>query len=269
MNTLIELLQLPFVQRAVMAGIVLALLTAVLGVLTLIRKAAFYGDAIAHSSLAGVAIGLWLGWYPLATALLYAVGISMLLPTIRTRLKLPLDNVLGIILPASMGLGVILFNLLPGFQPEMMSFLFGSMVTIRESDLVALFLLALISLAFFALYLPRLFFLSLDPEYASLLKIPTKWLERAYEMILAATIIAGVKLLGVILVSALLIVPASAAKLHATSLKSWVILTVIIGQFVVIGGLGIAMLLNVPPGATIAVFSAVIFAISALIRLLR
>jgi len=143
------------------------------------------------------------------------------------------------------------------------------MVTIRQSDLVALFLLALISVIFFALYLPKLFFLSIDPEYASLLKIPNKWLERAYEMILAATIIAGVKLLGVILVSALLIVPASAAKLHATSLKSWVILTLIIGQFVVLGGLAIAMVLNVPPGATIAVFSAVVFTISALIRLVR
>lgn len=269
MNTLIELFQLPFLQRAVVAGVVLALLTAALGVMTLIRKAAFYGDAIAHSSLAGVAIGLWFGWYPLATALLYAIGISLLLPTIRTKLKLPLDNVLGIILPASMGLGVILFNLLPGYQPEMMSFLFGNMVTIRESDLAVLFILGAISLIFFAFYLPKLLFLSIDPEYASVLKINTKWLERIYEVILAATIIAGVKLLGVILVSALLVVPASAAKLHATSLKSWVILTLIITQCVVIGGLVTAMLLNVPPGATIAVFSAIIFAISATIRLLR
>lgn len=269
MNTLIDLLQLPFVQRAVIAGMVLAVITSILGVLILIRKAAFYGDAIAHSSLAGVAIGIFVGWYPLATALIYAIIISLILPSIREKLRLPLDNVLGILLPASMGLGVILFNLLPGYQPEMMSFLFGNMVSIRESDLAILFCLATIALVFFALYLPKLLFLSIDLEYAKLLKINTKWLERIFEMLLAASIIAGVKLLGVILISALLVIPASAAKLHAKSLQTWILYSVIISQIVVIGGLFIAMILNVPPGATIAVFSAVIFVISAVIRLLR
>lgn len=269
MNTLIELLQLPFVQRAILAGVVLALLTAILGVLTLIRKAAFYGDAIAHSSLAGVAIGLWLGWFPLLTALLYAVGVSLLLPIIRSKLRLSLDAVLGIMLPASMGLGVILFTLLPGYQPDMMSFLFGTMVTIREMDVVVVCILAAVSLVFFALYLPKMLFISIDSEYASLLKINVTWLERIYQMIIAATIIAGVKLLGVVLISALLVVPASTAKLHATSLKSWIVITILVSQLTVLGGLFVAMMLNVPPGATIAVFSAILFAISAAIRLLR
>jgi zinc transport system permease protein len=259
---MLELLQLPFVQRALIAGLILSVLTAVMGVLTLMRKAAFYGDAIAHSSLAGVAIGLMFGWYPLGVAFIYASIIAMILPWLKENLRINLDNILGIILPTSMGAGVIIFSLLPGFQPNMMSFLFGNILTIKIEEIYLLLGLATIAGLVFFRFLPKLVFTSLDSEYATLLGLKIKWLEKIYEVLLAITIVAGVKLLGVILINALLIIPASAARNLAKSLKTWLIWTVIISVITMLGGIFLSVILNTPPGATIAVFSGVIFVLT-------
>jgi zinc transport system permease protein len=262
MSTLPDLLSLVFIQRALIAGLLLAILAGVVGVLTLIRKTAFYGDAIAHSSLAGVAIGLGLGTYPLLTAFIYAIGVALLLPTLRKRLSLSLDNILGIILPFSMGLGVLIFSLLPGYQPEMMSFLFGSILTIRLHEIYLLVGIFLSVVLIFSKLLQKILITSLDEEYATLLEINVKWMQRIYEVVLAIIIVSGVKLLGVVLINALLIIPASAAKNLSSSLKMWLILSPIISVITVMGGIIISVLVNTPPGATIAVFAGFIFVMS-------
>lgn len=262
MNTITDLLSLVFIQRALIAGIILAILAGIVGVLTLIRKTAFYGDAIAHSSLAGVAIGLAFGVYPLFTALIYSVIVALALPSLKKRLSLSLDNILGILLPFSMGLGVLIFSLLPGYQPEMMSFLFGNILTIRIQEIYLIVGIFIITLLIFWKLLPQMLTTSLDEEYATLLGINVKWLQRLYEVILTVIIVAGVKLLGVILINALLIIPASAAKNISSSLKSWLILSPIFSVITVLGGIISSVILNTPPGATIAVFAGIIFAIS-------
>lgn len=262
MNTLTELLSLVFIQRALFAGIILAILAGIVGVLTLIRKTAFYGDAVAHSSLAGVAIGLVFSVYPLFTALIYSIIVALALPTLQRRLTLTLDNILGILLPFSMGLGVLIFALLPGYQPEMMSFLFGNILTIGLHEIYLISVIFVITSLVFIKFLPQMVATSLDEEYATLLGLNVKWLQRIYEVILTIIIVAGVKLLGVILINALLIIPASAAKNLSPSLKYWLILSPVLSVVTIIGGIVLAVVMDTPPGATIAIFSGAVFAIS-------
>ncbi len=258
-SNIIELLQLSFIQRALLAGFILAIISSIVGVMTLIRKTAFYGDAVAHSSLAGVAFGLALGIYPLFTALLYSVLIALLLPTLKKQWSLSLDNLLGIVLPISMSLGVLIFSLLPGYQPEMMSFLFGNLLTIRVQEIYLLLVVFVVSLVVFFKFLPQLLTTSIDEEYATILGLKVKFLQRLYEVLLAVIIVSGVKLVGVVLINALLIIPASAGKNIASSLKSWLIITPLISVFVVLGGIVFSMILNTPPGTTIALFSGLVF----------
>ena len=262
MNTLTELFSLVFIQRALLAGVIVAILAGIVGVMTLIRKTAFYGDAIAHSSLAGVAIGLAFGIYPLFTALIYSVIVALFLPTVRKNLSLSFDTILGILLPFSMGLGILIFSLLPGYQPEMMSFLFGNILTIRLQEVYLILGIFIVTAVILYKLLPQLLMTSLDEEYATLLGLNVKWLQRLYEVLLTIIIVAGVKLLGVVLINALLIIPASAAKNLSSSLKQWLIISPIISVITVLGGIVASVLLNTPPGATIAVFAGVIFAIS-------
>mgnify|MGYP005839167207 CR=1 FL=1 len=260
MTTLIDLLSLVFVQRALMAGFLLAILAGLMGVITLIRRTSFYGDAIAHSSLAGVALGLALGFYPLAIALVYAIIVALTLPSLKKSLSLSLDNILGIILPFSMGLGILIFSLLPGYQPEMMSFLFGSILTIQLSEIYLLLLIFIITIFILSKYLTPLLATALDEDYAQILGIKTMWLQKLYEVLLTIIIVAGVKLLGVILVNALLIIPASTAKNISPSLKRWMMMSPLISVGMVIGGIILSLVIDTPPGATIAVFAGLVFA---------
>ena len=188
MQGLIELLALPFIQRALFAGLILAILSGILGVMTIIRRASFYGDAVAHSSLAGVSIGLALGIYPLFTALIYSILIALLLPTLKKKWHLSLDNLLGIVLPISMSLGVLIFSLLPGYQPEMMSFLFGNLLTIQVQEIYLLLFVFIFAVVVFIKFLPKLLITSIDEEYASILGLKVRRLQRLYEVLLAVVI---------------------------------------------------------------------------------
>ena len=131
-----DVLAYPFMQRALVAGLLVSLMTSLLGVLVVLRRSAFFGDAIAHASLAGVALGVLAGWHPLLTAAGVSVGISMGLHAVERRTRLALDTVLGFVLPFSMALGVLLLSFKPGYQPELMSFLFGSILTVSRDNLV-------------------------------------------------------------------------------------------------------------------------------------
>ncbi|MCB9813283.1 MAG: metal ABC transporter permease [Pseudomonadales bacterium] len=268
-NSFIDLFSLAFIQRALIAGVIIAILAGIVGVMTLIRKVAFYGDAIAHSSLAGVAIGLFFGIYPLFTALIYSIIVALFLPAMRKTFSLSFDNILGILLPLSMGLGVLIFSFLPGYQPEMMSFLFGNILTIQLQEIYLIIGIFIVTIIILSKLINPILMTSLDEEYATLLGLNVKWLQRLYEVLLTIIIVAGVKLLGVILINALLIIPASSAKNLSNSMKMWLILSPIISVISVFGGIVSSVLLNTPPGATIAVFAGLIFLISQVISKLN
>jgi zinc transport system permease protein len=265
----ITYLQLPFVQRAVFAGILFAALAGILGIFTLMRRSAFFGDALAHSALAGVALGLFFKLPPLPVAFVYAFLMALLLPWLKTRTRLSFDTLLGIFLPFSMGLGVIIFSFLPGSQPDLISFLFGSVLTTTWFDFVLLSVLVVFAAVCIKLFFHRFVLLSLDHDYAKLLKLPISKLDFLYHFLLALTVIAGVRLVGVILVNALLVIVPSMVKLHARSMRSMFIYAPLAGMFTVLLGIGLSFQFNLPSGAMIAVTAGLLFGVSFVLSKLR
>lgn len=257
-----ELLSFTFFQRAVVAGLLLAFLAGVVGVFTFIRKASFFGDAVAHSALAGVAIGLFFSIDPLISATVYAVLISFFLPWFRRQTGFSFDALLALLLPVSMGLGVIIFSLLPGYQPNLLSFLFGNLLAITQSDL--LFLVVLFAVV--AMILPfiarRLLLVSLEEDQAKLLGIRIPLYELLYHFLLALTVVSGVRLVGVVLINAFLVIPPLVVSLHAKSLKQLFVFSPLISLFAVVGGMLISVGYNLPTGAVIAVFAGLLFLVS-------
>ena len=227
----------PFVQKAFIAGVMLAVIAGILGVLMQIRRSTFFGEAIAHSALAGVALAFLWGINPLIGALVYAGLFSMAIPVLQKTSKLSTDTILGILFPFSMGLGVIVFSLLPAAQPQLMSYLFGNMLMINISDLWILLVILLLLLLLLTLYFKQWLLISLDREYAQLLKIKVGTHDLLYHIFLALVVIIGVRLVGVILVTTLLVVPVSIARLFAKSAKQVFILSPIIGIFIMVFGL--------------------------------
>jgi zinc transport system permease protein len=171
---LFELLHFPFVQRVLLGGAFVALLAGMMGFFVSLRRAHFFGDALAHSSLAGIALGVLLNLNPLLIALVYALLISWLLPWLERVSRLEMNNLLGVVLPFSMGLGVILFALDPGYQPELISFLFGSIVWVTWADVWFLGGLALILAILLGRFWSRLTLLSVDLQYARLLGLHSR-----------------------------------------------------------------------------------------------
>ncbi len=249
----------PFMQRALLAGLLVGGLTSLLGVLVVLRRSAFFGDAIAHASLAGVALGVLTGWPPLLPAAGVGVGLAMSLHAAERRTRLALDTVLGFILPFFMALGVLLLSFKPGYQPELVSFLFGSILMVSHQSLLVIALIAAVVLVFFLRFRHQVVFAAFDEEAARLAGVPVTLMLTGYHVLLALVIIASIRTVGVVLVNALLIIPAATSKLLAQSLTHMFILTPLLGMASVLSGLVVSFYLDLPSGPAIVVLAGLIF----------
>jgi zinc transport system permease protein len=259
---MIELLQLPFMQRAIIAGAVLGVVLAYLGVFVTLRKMAFFSDGIAHAALAGAAIGLLTRFSPLLSALIFSMVLAGLIYWLEKKSNLPSDSIIGILFTSGMALGIILISLRRGYQPELLAYLFGNILAIRRQDLALIALLSLLIMGFILTQKRKLTLLTLDREMAYMAGVNPDLYQLLLYIMLAAALVMGIRVLGVILVSAILIIPVSSARLLSRSFKTLVWWTVGISEGVMIGGLLISYYLNLPSGAVIVLTGSTVFALA-------
>lgn len=264
-----EILQYPFMQRAIIAGVILAGVLAVLGVYVLLKRMSFFSDGIAHASLAGIAVGILFSWYPLATALVLSVFFALIIYWIEKKFDLASDTAIGILFTSGMALGVLLMSLQPGYQPELISFLFGNILAIKTSELWLIGALSLGILGFVFVYFKQLTLLALDEELAQVSNIKTYILQPVLYVTLAITVVLGIKILGVILVSALLILPTASARLIATSFKQMMVLAFVFAEIITLVGIVLSALYDLPTGPIIVLSGTAFFIVTASIHSLR
>ncbi|RMD50777.1 metal ABC transporter permease [Candidatus Parcubacteria bacterium] len=256
---LMEIFSYPFMQRAAIAGIFLGLMLASLGVVASLRKMSFFSEGVAHASLAGIAIALLINVSPLPVAIIWAMIIALAIFKIERSTNLNSDTAIGILFTASMALGILIISLLPGYQPELMSFLFGSILTVKSIDLWIIIALSLLILIWFFPTLKKLTFLSLNEETAIVNGINTKIITLIFYLSLAIATVLGVKILGIVLVSALLIIPPATGRLLANSFKSYFVFSILAAEFSIFAGLLLSVQYNLPSGAAIVLASALLF----------
>lgn len=260
---MVEILQFPFMQRAILAGIFLAALLGFLGVFAILKKMAFFGDGIAHASLSGIAIGLIASVNPLWTAIIFAVVVAVLIYVLEKRTKLSIDAIIGILFTASLAIGVILISLQKGYQPELISFLFGNILSVSSYELIVMIVFSILIILFLAIFYKKLSLIAFDKEGAYLAGINISLFEILFNIFLAIAIVLGVKILGIVLVSALLIIPASVGKIVSGSFKGLIWWSIIVGEITVLLGLVLSYVFDLPSGAVIVLCGAVIFIIVA------
>jgi ABC-type Mn2+/Zn2+ transport system permease subunit len=213
-----------------------------------------------------VALGVVTGGQPLLTAAGVGVGIAMSLHAMERHTRLALDTVLGFILPFFMALGVLLLSLRPGYQPELLGFLFGSILTVSPEHLWFIALITLVVLVAFFSWRRQLIFALFDEEGAQLAGVRVDWILTGYHVLLALVIIASIRTVGVILVNALLIIPAATAKMLARSLTQMFVLAPLLGTVSLVGGMVGSYYLDLPSGPAIVVCSGFLFLGTALWR---
>lgn len=248
---LISIIQYPFMQRALLAAIIVAFTCGLVGVLIVLRGAALYGDAIAHTSLAGVATALLLGFNPMLGALIYAVLIAVFLSLATVKTSYKLDQMLAVVLPISMALAVTLLAFVPGYRPELVSYLFGSILRVSWSYLWLSAGLSILVIATL-LYKYRYFLLSFtDPDQAKIVGVPADKYELIYNILLAVTVIISIRIIGVVLVTALLVLPVLIVRPWAKSMRQLFWLTPVISLTAALIGVLASFYWNLPTGPSI------------------
>lgn len=261
-----EILTLPFFQRALFVGSLLGVIMAVLGVLVVLRKMSFFSDAIGHSALAGIAIGLLLNVNPFLAALVFTILVAIGISSIRSTTRLPIDTLLGVFFSASVALGVILVSLTPGYQADLISFLFGNILTVSSFDVTSSIIITAIAAITLLVAGKGFVAISLDQSLAQAEGVPVKRYELIFMVLLAAIIALTIKFVGVILVTALLIIPAATAQNLARSLTAMFGLSVLISLISVIAGMLISAALSTPSGPTIVLTGTALFVFSLLAK---
>ncbi len=254
-----DIFSLPFMQRAFISGLALAVVLAFLGVYVTLRKMSFLGDGMAHASLGSIAIGIALSVNPIVFAVIFGVFLSVVVYLLERNTKLSFDAIVGIIFASGMAVGIVIISKMQGYQPELVAFLFGSILSVGWSDMWIILLISAISTGFLVLFYRHLTLLSLHRDMAIVSGIRVDFLELLFTIIVSVSIIVGVKLLGVVLISALLVIPPSISKVISMSFRSLVLRSILLSECIVIGGLFISYYFDLPSGATIVLIGALLF----------
>ena len=256
---MIEFLSYEFGQRALIAGLIVGLGCAVLAFFVVLRRMAFVGVGISHAALGGVALGLLLGVDPLLAALGFSVVVAWAIGAVGGRGKLSEDTAIGIFFPTAMALGVALMAGTPDYRQNLLGYLFGNILLVQNGDLIFVGVLVGLSLLVTVVFFKELLFISVDEETARAAGLPAARLRYLLLTIIAVTIVSAIKVVGIILVSAFLVIPAATAQILAPSVGSMLMLSVIFSLGSVVGGLWLSWVLDLPSGAAIVLLAAGLF----------
>lgn len=260
------MLEYAFMQRALLAAIGIGAVCGALGFFVVLRRLAFIGVGISHSAIGGVALGILLGVDPLATAAVFSVAVALGISVVGRRGGIGQDAVIGVFFSGAMALGVVLFSLQRGYQQDIFGYLFGNVLAISGDELVALGAVGLGILAALAATFRQQLFVAFDEEIARAYGHPVGWLDALLLVLLAAAVVIGVRLVGVLLIEALLVVPAATATLWAARYRAQIAIATGLAVASGAAGLALAYRFDLAAGGTIALVTVALFFSSVALR---
>jgi zinc transport system permease protein len=260
-------LQYAFVQRAFVAGLFVAALCAVLGLFLVLRKMSLIGDGLSHVSFGAIALGLFLGVYPLYVAVPVAILGSLLILFIAKKANIFGDASIGIVSAVGISGGVILASLSHGFNVDLFSYLFGNILAISQTEVYISIGLSAFVFGIIYFFYNDLFAATFDEEYAKVAGIKTDRLNAVIAALTAVSVVLSVRVVGVMLISALLILPAVTALQLASGFKSALWISVLVSAISVIVGIIVSFAFDLPSGATIVMVGFAFFVLSLLKKL--
>ena len=256
---LTEMLSLPFIQRALVGGLLVVVMLSLLSFFVVLRRISFAGVGISHSALGGVALGIVLGASTMLTATLFCAGMALLIGFITRRGHLREDTAIGITFSGAMALGIVLVSLSGGFLSSLFSFLFGSLLAITRNDIYVIAVYCAAVIAFISVFFKALLHASFDEELAQAAGTPVAFLHYLLLILIALAIVASMKLVGIILVSAMLVLPAATGYQLAETYKKVLGLSLLSGVSSLLVGLALSYRFDLPSGATIVLCACAIF----------
>lgn len=251
-----------FLLRAFLAGSAVALAAGPVGSFVIWRRMAYYGSAVSHSALLGVALGLLLHLDITVAVTLFCLLSALILIALRRASGLPQDSLIGILAEVTLAAGLIAISLVGGLRTDLLGYLFGDVLAVGPQDLLIIGLVSAIALAALAaLWRPLLSF-TVQPELARVEGVKTRFVEIGFMMIVAGVVAAGMRIVGILLIVALLIIPAAAARRLARTPEMMAGLAALIGTLSVGAGLLLSSQFDLEAGPAIVLVAGLLFALS-------
>jgi zinc transport system permease protein len=262
---MLEALQFEFMRNAIAAGLLASIICGIMGTLVVVNRIVFLSGGIAHAAYGGIGLSFFFGWPYLFGTLLFSLGAAMVMAAVSLRSRHRADTIIGVMWAVGMATGIVLIDLAPGYNVDLMSYLFGSILTVPRSDLFTMAAMGVLIAFFVAYYYKDLLALSYDEEFARIRGVPVTLLYFTLIGMLAVTIVMVIRVVGLILVIALLTIPPFIMEKHARSMGQMMIGSSVLGGLFTIIGLWISYAFDLTSGAAIILVSGFAFFISLVI----
>lgn len=261
-----EILQFDFMQRALASGLLIGLICPAIGVFIIMRRQSLIGDGLGHIAFAGVATGWLLGIYPVASATIFTVLSAIGIEELRSRRPAFADMMLAIFFYTGIALAILFSSMSKANNVNLIGYLFGSIVTVNAQDVLTIAMLTTVVLGTLAYVFKELVFITFDEDVARVSGLPVKRVNMMLAVLTALTVSISMRVVGILLVSALMVVPVAASLQISRSFRSTIINAVIISEVSVILGLIASFYLNMASGGTIVLTAVFIFVAAFVLR---
>jgi zinc transport system permease protein len=250
-----EILTFSFMHRALISGVAIAILCSVIGLFLVLRRYSLFGDAIAHSSFGGIALGLMAGVYPLWTAYGVSLVSALIITRIKEKYNISGDASVAILLSSGIAVGLVIISISGGFTIDIFSFLFGSILLVSVNDTILILSLTGIILIVILLLYRQLLYSTFNEEQAKVSGIPVEKINYLIVFMAGLTVVTSIQLVGVLLISALFVIPNVTAIMYGKGFKQTAILSISFSIFSVVTGILLSYIFDITPAGTIVLLS--------------
>ncbi|MDO9549486.1 MAG: metal ABC transporter permease [Methanoregula sp.] len=256
---MLYLLGYEFFQNALIAGVLASIACGIIGTYVIIRRMVAVSGGVSHAAFGGIGLGYYLGIEPLLGALVFTVGAALTMGELEHRAKQNMDTLIGAVWATGMALGILFIYLTPGFAPDLFGYLFGNILLVPKGDLMLMLVLIVVIVITVGLLFNDLLAVTFDEEYATVINLPVERLVLILLVLIALTVVMLIQVVGIILVIALLTLPAAISRECTSKVGTMMIYAILLGIAFTTTGIFLSAFLNIPSGATIILVSAAVY----------
>ena len=266
MESFIELFGYRFFINAVLAAILASISCGIIGSYIVSKRIVFISGGITHASFGGIGIGYYLGFSPILGAMFFGILSALGIEYMSKKTEVREDSVIAILWSLGMAVGIIFVFLTPGYSANLMSFLFGNILTVTHLNLLLLLGLVIVLITVFTLLFKTILFVAFDEEYARAIKLPVETINYVLIVLVALTIVLNIRVAGIILVLSLLTIPQTIAGVFTNNFKKIILISIAAGMLGSFSGLMVSYYFNIPSGAAIIFLLVIFFVVARIIR---
>ncbi|MCD6162812.1 MAG: metal ABC transporter permease [candidate division Zixibacteria bacterium] len=265
-ESLSELWQFQFMRHALLTGLLVSIACGIIGTYVVVKRIVFLSGGISHTAFGGIGIGYFFGFNPIIGAIVFSIAAALGIAIVRQKASQREDTLIGIMWAAGMAIGIIFIDKTPGYAPNLMSYLFGNILTVSSPDLVMMIILDVIILSTVLVLFKEFKAFTFDEEYSAVSGIPITALNIILFCLIALTVVILIRAVGIILVIALLTIPPAAVIRYNFTLGKTMVFSIIIGVIFTTAGLLLSAAYNITSGAAIIIVACIGYFISLLIK---